>query len=151
MFHSEPIPDTDGVVGHRPIDEDPGFQSVFGYIAAGGVAIGYVDEIYGAAAVLVSTKVTKAEVERLARSYLADVHLKDVYTFLHEQYSSIVSRMCAYAWLRLDQFLEAGLITEARLAELRDECLTDPEELMRARERAELEAEENEGSDPPPA
>ena len=118
--------------------DDPDFMGVVAPLGGRGITIGWVEEIHGEGGKATQTVVTRAEIETLVTDYFD--RLKSIYVMWMyiEQVGSSEMREEPYMWRRINDFIEAGAISEEKVTELRDKFLAEfdsPEAVEAERQR----------------
>ena len=102
------------------------------YLQGNGLKIGYVSEILGPNGDDTPVKVTREEVEILARYYMNFI-AQDEVQIAYGQCGGSMARSREYGWRRINAFVDAGLFTEGQLRALYDEIVPSEEELAKIR------------------
>jgi len=118
--------------------DDPDFMGAVAPLHGPGITIGWVEEIHGEGGKATQPVVTRAEIETLVTHYFD--RLKGIYAMhmYYEQTGSDTVRERPYMWRRIDDFIEAGAISEDKVMELRDKFLAEfdsPEAVEQGRQR----------------
>ncbi len=136
--------------------DDANFMGVVAPLGGRGITIGWVEEIHGESGKAAQAVVTRAEIETLVTDYFD--RLKSIYVIwmYYEQVGSSDMREEPYMWRRINDFIEAGAISEDKVMELRDKFLAEfdspeaVEEKRRQCEREMLELNEQPTCSPSP-
>ena len=136
--------------------DDPDFMGALAPLHGPGITIGRVEAIHGEGGKATQAIVTRAEIETLVTDYFD--RLRSIYTMwmYYEQVGSSDMREKPYMWRRIDDFIEAGAISEEKVTELRDKFLAEfdspeaVEEKRRQCEREMLELNEQPTCSPSP-
>ncbi len=118
--------------------DDANFMGVVAPLGGRGIRIGWVEEIHGESGKATQAVVTRAEIEMLVTDYFD--RLKSIYVMwmYYEQVGSSDMREEPYMWRRINDFIEAGAISEEKVTELRDKFLAEfdsPEAVEQGRQR----------------
>ncbi len=120
--------------------DDPHFMDALAPFRGPGITIGRVEEIHGEGGQAAQAVVTRAEIETLVTDYFD--RLKTIYVMwmYYEQVGSSDMREKPYMWRRINDFIEAGAISEDKVLELRDKFLAEfdsPEAVEEKRQQYE--------------
>ncbi len=120
--------------------DDPDFMSVVVPLYGPGMRIGWLEAIHGEGGKATQAVVTRAEIETLVTDYFD--RLKSIYVMwmYYEQVGSSDMREKPYMWRRINDFIEAGAISEDKVTELRDKFLAEfdsPEAVEEVRQQYE--------------
>ncbi len=118
--------------------DDADFMGVVAPLGGRGITIGWVEEIHGEGGKATQTVVTRAEIETLVTDYFD--RLKSIYVMwmYYGQVGSSDIREKPYMWRRINDFIEAGAISEEKVTKLRDKFLAEfdsPEAVEQERQR----------------
>ncbi len=122
--------------------DDPDFMGALAPLRGPGITIGLVEEIHAEGGKATQAVVTRAEIETLVTRYFS--RLQEIYDMhlYYEQVGSDTLRQEPYMCRRIDDFIEAGAISEDKVMELRDKFLAEfdsPEAVEEKRRQCERE------------
>ena len=118
--------------------DDPDFMDALAPLYGPSMRIGWLEAIHGEGGKATQAVVTRAEIETLVTHYYS--RLQEIYDMhlYYEQVGSDTLRQEPYMWRRINDFIEAGAISEEKVTELRDKFLAEfdsPEAVEQVRQR----------------
>ena len=127
-------------------------DNILAPLTGNGIAIGWVDAIHGPDGKATSIEITRHEARELVRYWLEEIYHANMEWAALRTASSCRMRSAAYADMRIDCFINAGLITAKEvntMYEPRKAKVLAAEEQSQARDQWEGEHASKEMSQPP--